>query len=1230
MSARHSLTEEYATVGAIPGCVYERLKGGERIIDALAQCVLIYDSHRDRDADSGSAVAAAMLLKVLQRGRAPLPTLGVEREALRHHGLLAHAEDLEAEIGAETGWRLPSKLLGRGTVDAVLDYATRRGEFVLDSEFAFDDVPSGVEGRGADVEGVGSTAEALFLETWVPRHLGSAAAHWFTPQAPLGDLLTSRGAPSKSDARRVDFLFCHPRCAPFVVEIDGGQHVDAVAIDRDRDDALARVGIEVIRVASHEVERGRGTSLNRILRLCQSALSPSTCPDDRVAATVVNCATAAKFQFALARAVGFGWLTGGRPWHIDLSGGGPVAAAAICDVVRLLSAFDAIFGSRSAPTRCCVSTIDGDVATYCLDPAGEWVAVANATVPTEEPQRLGLGYEAASPFHQLPADAPDILIRPASLPIALATTQSARAGWGGERHAAKSSTLGETEKAALRVFLRHLFRKADYRPMQAEALFRVLRGLDLVVLLPTGLGKSLIYQMAGLLTPGTTLVIDPLVALMEDQIEGLQRCGLDRAAYIASDSPPKAQVDALLRNVEKGQMHFLFIAPERLQVPRFRDTLGSLAMNTPINLAVIDEAHCVSEWGHDFRPAYLSLGNNLRALCAGPSKGAPPLLALTGTASRTVLRDMLIDLDIDRDRSDALIRPDTFNRRELEFEIVEERDSVADPAPKLRGLLDSLPADFGMPRARFFRSARDNTMSGIAFVPYVNGAFGLHNIAGIVGESTNREVTIYSGSAPKGGDGDWGVRKRENARKFKANEVSTLVSTKAFGMGIDKPNVRYTIHVGLPTSIEQWYQEAGRAGRDGKPAKCKVIFFEYDQSRTDQLLSQEVDFEAARVRYRRITAWRTKDDVTRALWFHFRAFQGKEDDMEQVGRLLPQIGDLAAKRTLEVPFDGPAGPREVAIYRLRRLEIIDDYQVDFGARKFVIDAPAFDFGRSRQALLDYVAAIQPARASALQSELDEVDGGDTLESAMELVRILVGLTYDLIERSRRSMLRAVVELARQASSGEQVRRRLLDYLEEGIGAETMDGLLQDERVDFDGWWQMVANVRSPIEAGELRGLCVRRLEGYPDHPALLLTRAVAEVLCSDCDQGVVVEGVRTALMVGLDRYGMTETQFVGVVNRMFDLARDGLPHYAAAVELGFPLALAMYHLAEAGRLEVPVVGLVRDRARETGDPWVVSVLHAWRLRDVVGSLAGVVERSVAGLESLMGSQRVNGGRDVSS
>ena len=395
------------------------------------------------------------------------------------------------------------------------------------------------------------------------------------------------------------------------------------------------------------------------------------------------------------------------------------------------------------------------------------------------------------------------MIRPAYVPAAFATENT----FDFARKAIAPSSYDQAQ-ASLRTFLQNIFRKFEFRASQGEAIFNILRQNDCVVLLPTGAGKSLIYQLAGLLMPGITLVVDPLVSLIEDQVEGLQTYGIDRAAPIARSLATPAERKHVLLRVERGEYQFVLLSPERLQSPQFRSTLRALAETSLVNLAVIDEAHCVSDWGHDFRPAYLNLANNLRRFCADQEKKIPPLLALTGTASRVVLIDMLTVLDIDRNRSDALIRPESFDRPELQFEIVRTSPSE-DATAALRGVLNKLPAQFGLPRTEFFHPSGRSTASGIVFVPTVNGrVHGVNDARTAARTATGAQVTVYSGRPPGSKEqATWDAEKRENARQFKRNRAPVLVATKAFGMGIDKPNIRYTVHFGMPSSLEGFYQE---------------------------------------------------------------------------------------------------------------------------------------------------------------------------------------------------------------------------------------------------------------------------------------------------------------------------------------------------------------------------------------------------------------------------------------
>ncbi|MFN3388163.1 MAG: DNA helicase RecQ [Allosphingosinicella sp.] len=337
--------------------------------------------------------------------------------------------------------------------------------------------------------------------------------------------------------------------------------------------------------------------------------------------------------------------------------------------------------------------------------------------------------------------------------------------------------------------LRETFGFSGFRGVQAQVIDRVMAGEHTLAVMPTGAGKSLCYQIPALARPGTALVISPLIALMHDQIRSADSFGI-RAASLTSADDDRAET---LARLKRGELDLLYVAPERASGGGFRD----LAARTPLSLIAVDEAHCVSEWGHDFRPDYRLLRPLLDAF---PDV---PRLALTATADRQTRADILVQLGIP---SDGLILAG-FDRPNIRYH-VRPRDGIGQ---QLKGLLADQPGP------------------GIVYVPSRDKA---ERLAEQLGASGRKALAYHAGLDPR-------VRARNQAA-FVNSEEMVMVATIAFGMGIDKPDVRFVAHAGLPKSIEAYYQETGRAGRDGEPAEAWLFWGADDFSRARRRIETEV------------------------------------------------------------------------------------------------------------------------------------------------------------------------------------------------------------------------------------------------------------------------------------------------------------------------------------------------------------------------------------------------------
>ena len=358
-----------------------------------------------------------------------------------------------------------------------------------------------------------------------------------------------------------------------------------------------------------------------------------------------------------------------------------------------------------------------------------------------------------------------------------------------------------------RAVLARVFGYSDFRPGQGEIIDAWRAGRDVLAVMPTGSGKSMCYQLPALLDGGLTIVVSPLIALMRDQVRQLQALGVSAGALNSAQDPD--ETSAIWRALREGSLRLLYVSPERLLVEGFAERLKSAGAR---RLAV-DEAHCVSEWGHDFRPDYRDLRRAAEAL------GNPPILALTATAGRAVREDVVARLF----SGPPEIFVHSFDRPNLDLAFAEK----SAPRRQIEEFLGRHRGDSGIvycaSRAATERLATTLTERGFPALPYHAGL-------------------------------DARIR-QDHQDRFLQEDGLIMVATVAFGMGVNKPDVRFVIHADMPASVEAYYQEIGRAGRDGLPAQTLTLYSLEDMAlRRRQIADKALDEERARIEHRRFGA----------------------------------------------------------------------------------------------------------------------------------------------------------------------------------------------------------------------------------------------------------------------------------------------------------------------------------------------------------------------------------------
>lgn len=671
-----------------------------------------------------------------------------------------------------------------------------------------------------------------------------------------------------------------------------------------------------------------------------------------------------------------------------------------------------------------------------------------------------------------------------------------------------------SDSFSLLYFLENIFLQEipnlDFNEGQLPIIANALSGNDTIGLLPTGSGKSVCYQLAALLQPAISFVVCPIKSLMYDQKMDLDTVLFTRTNYITSDMEP-SEKEIVSKEYSSGKYFFVFISPERFQIKGFRSELEKINQDFHYGYAVIDEVHCLSEWGHDFRTSYLNLSNTI-------NKFSPfsKFIGLTATASVNVLKDIQNEFSISQM---DVKTPLHFTRKELDFDVI---DDGMNKQGAIINLLQELNEEWNI-----FDPEGKESKCGIIFTSTVNGPKGCYQLSQRLSSSFNQEVFYYSGSVPTDGqkrpvmpEKEFDRFKREVQDRFKNNEFTLLAATKAFGMGVNKGNIHYTIHYGLPSSMESLYQEAGRAGRDkqkfaDQQAKCLVLLSKEPQS-NDKVLEQLWNPKTILAEIKELTKV-TRGDINTNLFMFSNSLDTIKDEFKLINDVYERYctnKDQSLVRIDSRTVQNSKAKVEKAIYRLNQLGIIKDWTIEnFFSGMFEAEINDAHTPESVESTLMEMIHKYEKDFSLAKYENDTESRYYTVlykepqkfTALQKSILVLLIWSYDHFAYNRRQSLKNVYEncLKLSAHTSDMTKEKFKEALENYFRFDESSYVLQyiaDNPYDFEPWFEIFLEEDKLIDQEKLTQLkdqLSRFLESYMAHPGLDMISGVVRLLLDD-------------------------------------------------------------------------------------------------------------------------------------
>lgn len=714
--------------------------------------------------------------------------------------------------------------------------------------------------------------------------------------------------------------------------------------------------------------------------------------------------------------------------------------------------------------------------------------------------------------------------------------------------------ITDEDKGILEFFLNNIFDKPKFREGQFPIIANALNRKDTIGLLPTGGGKSLCYQLPCLLQPSINFVVCPIKSLMYDQNENLVNMLVTNVSFITSDLEvnERRQIET---DFEQGKYLFVWISPEKFQIPSFREKITSIVANYSIAYAVVDEVHCLSEWGHDFRTSYLNLAKTIDKLSPKDEneEGKIKFIGLTATASVNVLKDIKIEFSRRKQRlEDENIKSLLdYSRKELQFEVINDKGNKS---KQIQSLLKEL-----QDTESFIET---NEKAGLVFTPNVNGAYGCFQVSNTLNTLYQNKVSWFSGDIPKRDvyDEQTGrkigtepVMQRDEFNKyklqvqkdFKKDKYQILVATKAFGMGIDKQNIFYTFHYGLPSSVEALYQEAGRAGRwdknkeenKSKIGKCFVLYSPetHDSERVERLFHKDTTFAEMKEISEEVK-WDGKDIFKQVFLFT----QGQNDIDEDFKIILGLINTYFKSESKIRIFWNDAYSKlrinnetlQKAIYRLSLLGIVSDWTTNF-IDHFEVQFKTQNETTITKSVSDYITKYEPN--TDVETEILKIQKATILEKS---VWYLLNWTFENIAYSRKQSLKTLSDWCNQFEDSDSFKSRIDSYF---IFTETTFILqhIAENPKEFAKWFDVLTtNNQFPneVEFKKLRDSISRFLESYRNNLGLNFLSGFVRLAINEYQDSDGKERFESALETIKQTFSKSEQK--NFLNRLMILGKN--------------------------------------------------------------------------------------------